>query len=52
MRVTTASADAPAGEPTTTPCLVSVVIPYLNEAENIERCELALNTLALHTLPG
>jgi hypothetical protein len=27
--------------------------PCLNEAENIERCvELALNTLALHALPG
>jgi glycosyltransferase involved in cell wall biosynthesis len=53
MRVTTASADALAGEPTTIPCLVSVVIPCLNEAENIERCvELALSTLELHALPG
>jgi glycosyltransferase involved in cell wall biosynthesis len=53
MRATTASAGAPAGGPTPAPCLVSVVIPCLNEAENIERCvTLARRTLELHELAG
>jgi glycosyltransferase involved in cell wall biosynthesis len=53
MRVTTASAGALSGEPTASSCLVSVVIPCLNEAENVERCvALALGTLELHAIPG
>ena len=53
MRVTTASTGALADEPTTSPCLVSVVIPCLNEAENVERCvTAALTTLELHAIPG
>jgi glycosyltransferase involved in cell wall biosynthesis len=35
------------------PCVVSVVIPCLNEAENIERCvALALQTLQEHSIVG
>jgi glycosyltransferase involved in cell wall biosynthesis len=53
MRVTTASAGDLAAAPTTAPCLVSVVIPCLNEAENIERCvALARETLELNVDQG
>jgi glycosyltransferase involved in cell wall biosynthesis len=53
MRVTTASAGALAGEPTASPCLVSVVIPCLNEAESVETCvTAALSTLEHHAIPG
>jgi cellulose synthase/poly-beta-1,6-N-acetylglucosamine synthase-like glycosyltransferase len=38
MPITTANAGAASAEPTTSPRLVSVVIPCLNEAESIERC--------------
>jgi hypothetical protein len=53
MRVTTVSAETIPAEPVASTCLVSVVIPCLNEAENIERCvTLALETLQLHAIPG
>jgi glycosyltransferase involved in cell wall biosynthesis len=53
MRVTTASAGNLAAGPITAPCLVSVVIPCLNEAENIERCvALARETLTQNAIPG
>jgi glycosyltransferase involved in cell wall biosynthesis len=53
MHLTTPSAEAPTGEPALTPCLVSVVIPCLDEAENISRCvALALGTLELHAIAG
>jgi glycosyltransferase involved in cell wall biosynthesis len=53
MCASTASTRAIVGEPGGLPPLVSVVIPCLNEAENIERCvTLALSTLELHALTG
>jgi glycosyltransferase involved in cell wall biosynthesis len=53
MRVSNASVGVLADEPSSTRCLVSVVIPCLNEAENIERCVgLAARTLKLHGLSG
>jgi glycosyltransferase involved in cell wall biosynthesis len=52
MRATTANVKDLIDEPTARP-LVSVVIPCLNEAENIEHCvTLALRTLEAHALPG
>jgi hypothetical protein len=44
MRVTTASVEALVGEPTASLCLVSVVIPCLNEAENIKQCAALAET--------
>ncbi len=54
MRVTTASAENITAEPRiASTCLVSVVIPCLNEAENIDRCvTLARETLELNAIPG
>jgi glycosyltransferase involved in cell wall biosynthesis len=53
MHATTASAETMPAEPVASSCLVSVVIPCLNEAENIERCvTLALETLDVHAIPG
>jgi glycosyltransferase involved in cell wall biosynthesis len=47
------STRAPIGETTASACLVSVVIPCLNEAESISRCvTLALETLEAHAIPG
>jgi glycosyltransferase involved in cell wall biosynthesis len=41
------------GSSLVTPCVVSVVIPCLNEAENIERCvALALQTMQEHSITG
>jgi glycosyltransferase involved in cell wall biosynthesis len=53
MRVSNASVGVHADELSSAPCLVSVVIPCLNEAENIERCvRLATRTLNQHGLSG
>jgi glycosyltransferase involved in cell wall biosynthesis len=52
MRLTTANAEAISDRPPV-PCLVSVVIPCLDEAESIERCVAsALETLELHSIAG
>jgi glycosyltransferase involved in cell wall biosynthesis len=53
MSIIAESADVLAGEPRASPLLVSVVIPCLNEAQNIERCiSLALATMQLCEIPG
>lgn len=40
-------------DPPAAPCLVSVVIPCLNEAQNIEECiEIALATMERSAIPG